>query len=87
MNVSFIWIESTMDYIQRQRNRLELINQGIPLSEIMSEEGLSAAVQPSDDEATEELTDGIINQCIPSNLSMLQQNPSFTSSSRTSRNQ
>lgn len=76
-----------MEYIQRQRNRLELINQGIPLSQIMSEDALSdGVVLPSEDEPTEELTDGIIDQCIPSNLSMLQQNQSFTTSSRSSHN-
>lgn len=75
--LNFFILESTSDYIKRQRHRLELINQGIPLSELSEDDRIST-IALRDDDLNNELTDSIIDGCIPSNLSVLQHNQSFT---------
>lgn len=64
---------------------MELINQGIPLSEISEDDAIST-VGPTDDESNDQLTDDIIDQCIPSNLSVLQQNQPLAKGRTTPRN-
>lgn len=68
------FVESTMDYIKRQRQRLEIINQEYSLSEFSEDDCVSMNMNTEEDAAAgkdqEALAAHIIDQCIPSNLSL-----------------